>query len=252
MRKTTGIWWASSALVIATSASAQWINYPAAGADMSGPVPKTAWGKPDFSGIWEAEGQTYFFDLAAGLKPDDVVMTPWAQAIQAERERRDHVDDPLSRCLPMGVPRVNTNGIFPFKMVETPTLIVILYEQLGMFRQVFMDGRKLDRDPNPSWLGYSTGTWDGDVLVIDTSGFNDQTWLDTGKGRPASEALHVQERFRRTSFGSMELKVTIEDPKVFVKPWTTTTQKMHLLLNTDILEFNCNENEKDSQHRVQK
>ena len=240
-------------------AAAQWINFPSAGIpltankkpDMSAPVPRTSSGKPDFSGIWQAQDQTYFRDLAAGLSPDDVVMTPWAQAIQRERERRDHEDDPLARCLPMGVPRVNTNGLFPFKIVQTPSLIAILYEQLGAFRQVFLDGRKLDRDPNPSWLGYSTGSWDGDTLVIDTSGFNDQTWLDL-KGRPASEMLHVRERFHRISFGNMELQVTIEDPKVFTKPWTTTTQKMHLLLNTDILEFTCNENEKDLQHRVQR
>ena len=102
----------------------------------------------------------------------------------------------------------------------------------------------------PSWLGYSTGRWDGDTLVVDTSGFNDKTWLDTNKGRPASEALHVQERFRRTSFGNMEVRATIDDPKAFTKPWTTTPQKMQLLLDTEILEFSCNENEKDIQHRV--
>ena len=132
------------------------------------------------------------------------------------------------------------------------TLIVILYEQLGLFRQVFMDGRKLAGNPNPAWLGYSTGRWDGDTLVIDTTGFNDKTWLDTAKGHPATEVLHVQERFRRTSFGNMELRATIDDPKAFTKPWTTTIQKMHLLLDTEILEFACNENEKDIQHRVTK
>ncbi len=250
---------ASSALSFGP-ASAQWLNYPTAGIpltragkpDMAGAAPKTADGKPDLSGIWQARDQTYFFDLAAGLRPEDVVPTPWAQAIQKLREDRDHVDDPLSQCLPQGVPRVNTNGQFPFKIIQTPTVIVILYEQLGLFRQIFMDGRRLGADPNPSWLGYSTGRWDGDTLLIDTTGFNDKTWLDTTKGRPASEALHVQERFRRTSFGNLEVRATIDDPKAFMKPWTTTPQKMHLLLNTEILEFNCNENEKDLQHRVTK
>jgi hypothetical protein len=248
------------ALMISSAASAQWLNYPAAGIphtrdgkpDMTAAAPKTSDGKPDLSGIWEAEDQTYFFDLAAGLKPEDVVLTPWAKAIQKQREDDLHVDDPLGRCLPHGVPRVNTNGLFPFKIIQTPTVVVILYEQLGLFRQIFMDGRKLANDPNPSWLGYSTGRWDGDTLVVDTSGFNDKTWLDTTKGRPASEALHVQERFRRTNFGNMELRATIDDPKAFTKPWTTTTQKMHLLLDTEILEFSCNENEKDIQHRVPK
>jgi hypothetical protein len=253
MRRILSIWWVSSAV-----AFAQWVNYPQAGIphakdgkpDLTATVPRASDGKPDLSGIWEAEGQTYFFDLAAGLKPEDVVMTPWAQAIQKRREERDHVDDPLAECLPQGVPRVNTNGIFPYKIIQTPGVVVILYEQLGLFRQVFLDGRKLGPEPNPSWLGYSTGRWDGDTLVVETSGFNDKTWLDTTKGRPASEALHVTERFRRVNFGNMEVRATIDDPKAFQKPWTTTAQKMHLLLDTEILEFNCNENEKDLAHRV--
>jgi hypothetical protein len=267
MKKTLNIWWASrlrralaAALMIAGVASAQWANYPTAGIprksdgkpNMAAAVPKTADGKPDLTGVWEAEDQTYFFDLAAGLKPEDVVLTPWAKAIQKEREERDHVDDPLGNCLPHGVPRVNTNGLFPFKIIQTPSVVVILYEQLGLFRQIFLDGRKLMPDPNPAWLGYSTGRWDGDTLVVDTTGFNDKTWLDTAKGRPATDALHVQERFRRTSFGDMEVRATIDDAKAYAKPWTTTAQKMHLQLNTDILEFSCNENEKDIPHRVTK
>src|SRR5579863_2512389 len=154
MKRTLSIWLASSALV-----SAQWVNYPTAGIphthdgkpDMNAPAPKTSGGKPDLSGIWEAEDQTYFRDLAAGLKPEEVVMTPWAQAIQKRREERDHVDDPLGRCLPHGVPRVNTNGMFPFKIVQTPALVVILYEQLSLFRQIFLDGRTLAKDLNPTW-----------------------------------------------------------------------------------------------------
>lgn len=245
-------------LALSCTASAQWVNYPAAGIprtadgkpDMDGRVPKAGGGRPDLSGIWEAEDQTYFRDLAAGLPPDAVVLTPWAQALQKKREERDHVDDPLARCLPHGVPRVNTNGMFPFKIIQTPAEVVILYEQLGLFRQIFLDGRRLGPDPNPAWLGYSTGKWDGDTLVVETSGFNDKTWLDTFKGRPASELLHVTERFRRTSFGNMEVRATIDDPKAFTRSWTTTPQKMHLLLDTEILEFSCNENEKDIQHQV--
>ena len=264
MKRILSTWSGSSAavaaLMLAGTASAQWLNYSQSGIphgrdgkpDMAAAAPKNPEGKPDLSGIWEAEDQTYFFDLAAGLKPEEVVLTPWAQAIQKRREEREHVDDPLGRCLPHGVPRVNTNGQFPFKIIQTPELMVILYEQLGLFRQIFMDGRKLGNDPNPSWLGYSTGRWDGDTLVVDTSGFNDKTWLDTTKGRPASEGLHVEERFRRISFGNMEVRATIDDPKAFAKPWTTTAQKMHLMLNTEILEYSCNENEKDIQHLVGK
>lgn len=259
MRRISSTSWASrglSVLLLTAPLAAQWLNYPAAGIpltkegkpDMSAPAPKTAGGKPDFSGIWEAEDQTYFFDLAAGLKPGDVQPTPWAQAVQKEREERQHQDDPLARCLPHGVPRVNTNGLFPFKIIQTPAEVVILYEQLGLFRQIFMDGRKLAKDVNPTWLGYSTGRWDGNTLVVETSGFNDKTWLDTTKGRPATDALHVTERFRRTSFGNMEVVATIDDSRAYEKPWTTTPQKMHLMLDTEILEFTCNENEKDIQH----
>jgi hypothetical protein len=199
-----------------------------------------------------ADGQTYFFDLAAGLRPEDVPILPWAQAEQKKREDNVHSDDPLARCLPHGVPRINTNGLFPFKIIQTPGLVAILYEQMNIFRQVFLDGRKLANDPNPTWLGYSTGKWDGDTLVVETSGFNGKAWLDTEKGRPATDALHVTERFRRVNFGEMEMRATIDDPKTYGKPWTTTAQKFHLQLGTDLLEFVCGENEKDQPHMVGK
>ena len=234
----------------------QWTNYPTAriprGADgkpnLSAPAPKASDGKPDLSGVWQAESQEFFFDLASGLKPEDVIMLPPAKALQQQRVDREHGDDPLARCLPHGVPRINTNGLFPFKIVQTPGLVVILYEQLNLFRQVFLDGRKLVASPNPAWLGYSTGHWEGDTLVIESSGFNDKTWLDTSVGHPASEALHVIERVRRPNFGTLEVKATIDDPKNYQKPWTSKIQKMNLQLDTDILEFICNENEKDQSH----
>jgi hypothetical protein len=235
---------------------AQWVNYPAAGIprgadgkpDMAAPAPRTVDGKPDLSGVWQAEGQEFFRDLAAGLKPGDVVMQPRASAVQKDRVAKEHGEDPLARCLPHGVPRINTNGLFPFKIIQTPGLIVILYEQLNLFRQVFLDGRKLVSNPNPTWLGYSTGRWDGDTLVVETSGFNDKTWLDTVQGHPASDALHVTERIRRPNFGTLEVVATIDDPKTYTKPWTTRMQKMDLQLDTDIMEFICSENEKDAAH----
>ncbi|PWU06906.1 MAG: hypothetical protein C5B51_11185 [Terriglobia bacterium] len=250
----------AAVLAIPASGFAQWVNYPSAGVprgpdgktNLAAPAPRTSDGKPDLSGVWQAESQEFFFNLAAGLKPEDVAMQPWAKALQEQRVADEHGDDPLARCLPHGVPRVNTNGLFPFKIIQTPRLVVILYEQLNLFRQIFMDGRKLINNPNPTWLGYSTGRWDGDTLVIETSGFNDQTWLDTERGHPATGALHVTERFRRKDFGNLEVQATIDDPKAYNKPWTTTVQRMHLQLDTDILEFVCNENEKDIQHAVKK
>jgi hypothetical protein len=240
-----------AAVALASPAAAQWKNIPPA-PSLSAPAPRSADGKPDLSGVWQADGQTYFFDLAAGLKPEDVVMLPWARALQQQREDNVHADDPLARCEPHGVPRINTNGLFPFKIVQTRALVVLLYEQLNLFRQVFLDGRTLEADVNPTWLGYSTGRWDGDTLVVDSRGFNDKTWLDTQKGRPASDALHVVERFRRPKFGDLEVVATIEDSKAYAKPWTTTTQHFKLQPNTDLLEFICAENEKDRSHMVGK
>ncbi|HUK36770.1 MAG TPA: hypothetical protein VLV86_22800 [Vicinamibacterales bacterium] len=241
----------AATLTLCSPAAAQWKNYPPA-PSLAGPAPNTADGKPDLSGVWQADGQSYFFDLAAGLKPEDVVALPWARALQQQREANLHGDDPLARCLPHGVPRVNTNGLFPFKIVQTPTLVVLLYEQLNLFRQVFLDGRTLTDDVNPTWLGYSTGRWEGDTLVVDTKGFNDKTWLDTQKGRPASDALHVIERFRRPKYGDLEVVATIDDPKAYAKPWTTATQHFRLQPTTDLLEFVCPENEKDRPHMVGK
>src|SRR5213075_82861 len=197
-------------------------------------------------GVWQADGQTYFFDLAAGLKPEDVVMLPWARALQQQREANEHGDDPLARCLPHGVPRINTNGLFPFKIVQTPTLVVILYEQLNLFRQVFLDGRTLSDDVNPTWLGYSTGHWEGDTLVVDTRGFNDKTWLDQ-VGKPTTDKLHVIERYTRKDFGHMDLEITIDDPGAYTRPWTVK-QDLTLLPDTELLEFICNENNRDLEH----
>ena len=245
-----------AAMAMAIPACAQWLNYPTAGIpkgsngkpDLSAPAPRTADGKPDLSGVWQAESQEFFMNLGSGLKQDELSMQPWASALQQQRVERDHGEDPLARCLPHGVPRINTNGLFPFKIIQTPQEVVILYEQLYLFRQIFLDGRKLANNPNPAWLGYSTGRWEGDTLVVETSGFNDKTWLDTERGHPATEALHVTERFRRRNFGTLEVVATIDDPKAYTKPWTTKVQKMNLQLNTDILEFICAENEKDISH----
>ncbi len=128
--------------------------------------------------------------------------------------------------------------------------MIILYEAFGIYRQIFMDGRELPKDPNPSWMGYSIGKWDGDALVVETSGFNGKTWLDQA-GHPATEALHVTERFRRPDFGHLSIEVTINDPKAYTKPWSVT-EGMQLLADTDLLEFVCSENNRDLPHLVTK
>jgi hypothetical protein len=178
-------------------------------------------------------------------------MLPWAKDIQAVREARDHRDDPLNQCMPPGVPRINmttANGPHPLKIVQTPKLVVLLYETSvnSTFRQVFMDGRPFPKDPNPTWLGYSIGRWDGDALVVDTIGFNGREWVDTAKGHPQTESAHVTERFRRLDFGHMEIDITIDDPGAYAKPWRATVP-FHMLTDTDLIETYC-ENERDSVH----
>jgi len=249
------------------AAHAQWLSYPTPGIprlpdgrpNLSAPVPLAADGKPDLSGIWAAECSLYgrdgcfirglFFDLARDLKPSDVEMTPWASAIQAQRENRDHIDDPYGYCLPPGVPRIDFSG-GPFKMLRGPQVTAFLYETLvGMiFRQVFTDGRPLPAVGEPTWLGYSVGRWDGDAFVVDTTGFRDGGWLDTRKARPHSDALHVTERFQRMDFGHMALTVTIDDPKAYVKPWSVRTV-LSLLPDTELLESFCDSHDKTMEHR---
>ena len=253
--------------VLAHSASAQWLNYASPGVprlpdgkpDLTAPAPRNADGRPDLSGIWAVECGVYgkdgcftrslFFDLAKDLKPEDVQMTPWAASIAKQRESRNHVDDPYGYCMPPGVPRIDFGGGV-FKILPAPGVTAFLFESLvGMiFRQVFTDGRPLPPVEEPTWLGYSVGQWDGDTFVVDSTGFKDGGWLDTLKGRPSSDALHVTERFRRTDFGHMQLVVTITDPKAYLKPWTVKAP-LHLLPDTELLEVFCDGHEKTMEHR---
>lgn len=246
-------------VLLGTPAFGQWINYPTPGiprlangtADLAAPTPKAADGKPDLSGVWESAPE-YFYDLANDLKPGDVVMLPWARTLQAEREGKDHQDDPLSECMPPGVPRINMStptAPHVFKIVQTPKLVVLLYETSAnsTFRQVFLDGRPLPTDPQPTWLGYSIGHWEGDALIVETTGFNGRSWVDTAKGHPQTDAARVIERFSRPDFGHLQIAITIDDPKAYAKPWTAKVP-VHLLPDSDLIETYC-ENEKDRVHK---
>ncbi len=158
------------------------------------------------------------------------------------------IDDPWTvDCLPAGPRIILSGGNGPARILQTPTEVVILYEDLS-YRQIFMDGRELPKDPNPSWMGYSIGHWDGETLVVESTGFNDRSWLDMG-GHPHTEALHTTERFRRTAFGHLDLKVTFEDPKAYTKPWTIS-YGVNYAPDTSMLEYVCAENEKDRGHLV--
>jgi len=193
--------------------------------------------------------ESRFFDLARGLEPGDVQMTPWAATVQAQRESRQHVDDPYGYCLPPGVPRIDFAG-GPFKILQTPAVTAFLHETLvGMiFRQVFTDGRPLPEANAATWLGYSVGHWDSDTFVVESTGFKDGGWLDTLKGHPNSDALHLTERFHRNDFGHMDLTITISDPKAYLKPWTIKAI-LNLLPDTDLIEAFCDEHDKTMEHR---
>jgi hypothetical protein len=238
----------------ATSALAQWISYPTPGIprtrdgkpNLTAPAPRTPDGKPDLSGIWQTPSGKWLNNLAAdGV---EVPFRPWALALFKERQANNGKGRPSERCISHGVSDFDALPT-PTKFIQTPAVTVILFEAYNHYRQIFTDGRPLPKDPQPAWLGYSVGKWEGNVLVVETIGLNDQTWLDDG-GYPHSEELKVTERFNRRDFGHMDIQITIDDPQAYTKPWTVTIPK-DLLADTELIEWMC-ENEKDFVHLVGK
>jgi hypothetical protein len=252
-------------------AFAQWLKYPTPDVprkadgkpNMTAPAPRQPDGKPDFSGIWlssakipcsaefskfiecgsEIGGSPLALNIGAGLK-GGLPYQPWAAALAKQRTADNSKDDPHARCLPDNPPR-------PFglphltKFVHTPRLLVLLNEVNAMYRQVFIDGRPLPVDPNPSWNGYSSATWERDTLVIRTNGFRDALWLDMA-GSPMTDAAKMTERIRRPNFGTLELQVTIDDPKAYTQPWTVQMNQ-EIWVDTELVDEFCLENEKSSQ-----
>jgi hypothetical protein len=213
--------------------------------NLSAPAPRLPTGKPDLSGVWEPMENKYVRNIAADLK-QEVPFQPWAKTLYEQRTDGSHSkEDPDANCLPQGVPKIDAAPA-PWKIVQTPGSLVIIYEAFTLWRQVFMDGRERVKDLNPSWLGYSLAKWDGDTLVVDTRGFNGKAWLDQ-LGKPSTDALHVIERFHRKDFGHMDLTITIDDPKAYTKQWTVV-EPVHLLPDSELLEFICNENNRDVPH----
>ena len=236
--------------------AAQWLNVPSKNIprtadgkpNLSASAPRQADGHPDLSGIWrQPNGVKYTINLAAdGL---EVPMQPWAAEIYKHRQETLMKDDPVGYCGYPGIPQMEAVP-YPYKIMHVPGEVVILYEAFNLHRQIFVDGREPPKDPNPTWMGYSVGRWDGDTLVVDVSGFNDKTWLDSG-GHPHTDALHVTERFHRRDFGHMDLLITIDDPKAYTKPWTVGYE-LRLMPDTELLEYLCAENNKDIPHLVGK
>jgi len=260
-------------LVMASSTLgfAQWLHYPTAGVprktdgkpDLTAPAPRLPDGRPDLSGIWhvanripctseinrfvpcglEIGGSPLALNIGTGL-PGGLPFQPWAAALTKQRTADNSKDDPHARCLPDNPPR--TWGLPHLtKIVHTPKLLVMLYEVNAMYRQIFLDGRPMPEDPTPAWNGYSVGTWDGDALVVQTAGFRDNLWIDMG-GSPMSDAAKMTERLRRPNYGTLEVQITVDDPKVYTRPWTVALNQ-GLELDTELIDEFCLENEKSSQ-----
>jgi len=247
-------------LLLAGVLAAQWFTYPTAGAprmkdgkiDMSAPAPRLADGTPDLSGVWMADvpprpgnspsGSREMNNIGVSL-PGGLPYQPWLAAIVKERTANNAKDDPHVRCFPDFF--VRAYGLPHFlKFVQTPALLVVINEMNAYYRQVFIDGRPLPTDPNPSWQGYSSATWDGDALVIDSAGFRDDLWLDWN-GSVVTSAGKIRERIRRPNFGHLEIEVTVDDPKAYTKPWTVTLHEQ-LGGDAELVDEICLENEKDA------
>jgi hypothetical protein len=232
---------------------AQWTKVPPAAVprtpdgkpNLAAPAPRLPDGKPDLSGIWSSPTK-YLRNLAADLKPEEVPFQSWAKTVYDERAAGLHwKEEPDANCLPQGLPKILVAPA-PWRIVQAPGYVVFVHEAFNLWWQVFMDGREFvaSNDVTPTWMGYSTGKWEGDTLVVDSRGFNGKVWLDQ-LGKPSTEALHVTLRFRRKDFGHMDLQITIDDPKAYTKPWSVALETT-LTTNTELMEFICLENEKDT------
>jgi hypothetical protein len=270
-----------SAILLASFAPAvfaQWPAFPTPGVprtadgkpNLTGPAPRTADGKPDLSGVWQytrpvgspapaptaqpasatndivplAVRLSQFWNLGASF-PDGLPFQPWAAELHRQRVASNSKDNPDAHCLPLGLMQLHTHGQ-PRKMVQTPGVIVIIYEANAGLRQIFTDGRPQPKDVEPWWFGYSTGKWEGDTLAVETTNLRDLGWLDV-EGSPITTSGRILERFRRIDYGHLEIEVTIDDPKAYTKPWTVTVHQ-RIMPDTDLIEFICQENNKDGPH----
>jgi hypothetical protein len=227
--------------------TAQWLNYPTPGIPrttegkpkLNAPLPRASDGKPDLSGLWE-KVSNYGTNIATDLQPEDI--QPWAKTLVQKRMENLGKDHMIPQCLPLGPGYVTDGGSTAAgitKIIQTPTLIIFLSPDLT-YRQIYMDGRQLEADPNPNWMGYSVGHWEGDTLVVETNGYNDRSWLDRD-GHPHTEALRTTERYQRNDFGHLTVAMTLRDPAIYAKPWTVKVEA-RLAADTELIEYVCNEN----------
>jgi hypothetical protein len=266
MLKTAGL--AALLGLVPLTVCAQWDPYSTTGVpktrdgkpNLRAPAPRTRYGKPDLSGVWGNPPCTgecppgtkdeflplpaQFMDIGWGLK-DGLLYQPWAAEVVKARMADYGRGNPDAHCRPIGVVQLDTHP-YPRRILQTPGLLAILNEKDGVFRQIFTDGRPLPVDPQPWWYGYSTGKWIGDTLVVETRHFPDDGRLDF-RGAVVTGSAKITERFRRVNYGNLEIELTIDDAKAYTKPWTVKINQT-ILLDTDLFEFFCQENEKDVQH----
>jgi hypothetical protein len=250
-------------LALSVSPAAQWLKYPTPGlprlangeANLTAPPPRAADGRPDLSGVWMLEapcpaGGCLDYPAGAeflnfGARIGGLPYQPWAAELVRQRTADHGRDDPVAFCRPAGALRLLTFPP-PRKILQLPGLVVILSERDVTFRQVFMDGRPLPSDPAPSYNGYSIGRWEGDTLVVTTIGFHDGIWLDRN-GSPMTDVARLTERYRRVNYGQLDVEVTVDDPKAYTRPWSTTLKQV-LAADTDLLDYYCLDNEQDAKH----
>ena len=275
--------------VCSAQALAQWTTYhdvtvprtETGEPDLEAPTPRTADGKPDFSGIWESRRGAIgrppgglpgvgtdspssapppppppppppgtpplatFFDIGANLE-GGAPYQQWAKELKDARVANGMKDNPDAHCLPIGYMQLHLHPQ-PRKMIQTPKQIVMYYESNYGLREIFMDGRgHPDADAQPWWYGYSIAHWEGDELVVESKHFRDDMWLDVN-GSPLTYEGRIIERFRRPNFGTLEIDITIDDPKAYTKPFTVRVNQQ-ILVDEELIEFICNENEKSSIH----
>jgi hypothetical protein len=232
------------------------------------PAPRTADGKIDLTGVWEnlwfyngrigqppvsppgEPPQTTFADIGAGFK-GGLPLKPWAAELLKQRKEQNSKDNPDAHCLPMGLMQFHIHPQ-PRRMIQTPDEIVIIYEGNAGIREIFTDGRALPKngDVQPWWYGYSVGHWERDTLVVETTGFRDDGWLDIW-GSPLTDQAKLTERFQRSSYGSLRIDVTIDDPKAYTAPFTVRLNQK-IVPDGELIEFICAENERSTAHMIGK
>ena len=244
---------------------AQWLGYATPNVpkkadgtlNLAAPAPRTADGKPDLSGMWgwinigkpcgaqctDTQISREFGNIASSLK-SQLPYQPWAAELVKKRSVEQGLD-PNVHCMPRGAPRIWTDDYYK-RIFEVPDRVIILTERNMQYRQIFTDGRKFPADPNPTWNGYSVGHWEGDTFVVETIGFRDDLWLDA-RGNPLTDQAKMTEKIRRPNFGTLEIEITIDDPKAYTAPWTVKMEEP-LILDSELIDYYCLENERDSGH----